>query len=92
MGPLPTNSRRSDRTRRNVRDAASPAFLGGTGKHHGGQGGVNFAERASFDRRVSNVVQYWTSAWNGLTGRFAYGAGDTNIRLAKHRRRPKAPA
>ncbi len=59
--------------------AASTGILGGTGSITAGQGGVNFAERASFDRRVSNVVQYWTPAWNGLAGRFAYGAGDTNI-------------
>ncbi len=59
--------------------AASTGILGGTGSITAGQGGINFAERASFDRRVSNVVQYWTPAWNGLTGRFAYGAGDTNI-------------
>src|SRR5258707_3685824 len=59
--------------------AASTGILGGTGSITAGQGGVNFAERASFDRRVSNVVQYWTPAWYGLTGRFAYGAGDTNI-------------
>jgi predicted porin len=54
-------------------------IMGGTGSITAGQGGSNFAERASFERRVSNVVQYWTPAWNGFSGRFAYGAGDTNI-------------
>jgi len=59
--------------------AAYSGILGGTGSITAGQGGNNFAERASFDRRVSNVVQYWTPAWRGLSGRLAYGAGDTNI-------------
>jgi len=59
--------------------AAYTGILGGTGSITAGQGGSNFAERASFDRRVSNVVQYWTPGWKGLSGRFAYGAGDTNI-------------
>jgi len=59
--------------------AAYTGVLGGTGSITAGQGGSNFAERASFDRRVSNVAQYWTPAWKGLSGRFAYGAGDTNI-------------
>jgi predicted porin len=59
--------------------AAYTGILGGTGTLTVGQGGSNFAERATFDRRVSNVVQYWTPAWNGLSGRFAYGASDTNI-------------
>ncbi len=59
--------------------AAYSGILGSTGSITAGQGGSNFAERASFDRRVSNVVQYWTPAWRGLSGRLAYGAGDTNI-------------
>ena len=59
--------------------AAYTGILGGTGSITAGQGGSTFAERASFDRRVANVVQYWTPAWRGLTGRFAYGTGDTNI-------------
>ena len=59
--------------------AAYTGILAGVGNITSGQGGSNYAARASFDRRVSNVVQYWTPAWNGLSGRFAYGAGDTEI-------------
>ena len=59
--------------------AAYTGILGSTGSITAGQGGATFAERASFDRRVQNVVQYWTPAWNGLSGRFAYGTGDTNV-------------
>ena len=59
--------------------AAYTRILGGTGSITAGQGGANFAERASFDRRVSNVVQYWTPSWNGVSGRLAYGATDTNL-------------
>src|SRR6266850_7848108 len=59
--------------------AAYTGILGSTGSITAGQGGNNFAERASFDRRVSNVAQYWTPAWRGLSGRLAYGAGDTNV-------------
>src|SRR6266851_5497273 len=58
---------------------AYTGILGGTGTITAGQGGANFAQRASFDRRVSNVVQYWTQSWNGLSGRFAYGATDTQL-------------
>src|SRR3979490_2127870 len=53
---------------------AYTGIMGGTGTITAGQGGANFAQRASFDRRASNVVQYWTPSWNGLSGRFAYGA------------------
>ncbi len=59
--------------------AAYTGILGGTGSITTGQGGSTFAERASFDRRVANVVQYWTPAWKGLSARSAYGTGDTNI-------------
>jgi predicted porin len=59
--------------------AAYTGILGGTGSITAGQGGSTFAERASFDRRVQNVVQYWTPMWNGLSGRFAYGTGDVNV-------------
>jgi len=58
---------------------AYTGILGGTGTITAGQGGANFAQRASFDRRVSNVVQYWTQNWNGLSGRFAYGVTDTQL-------------
>ena len=54
-------------------------ILGSTGSITAGQGGSTFAERASVDRRVQNVVQYWTPNWRGLTGRVAYGTGDTNV-------------
>jgi predicted porin len=59
--------------------AAYTGILGSTGSITAGQGGSTFAERASFDRRVANVIQYWTPAWRGLNARFAYGAGDTNV-------------
>jgi predicted porin len=59
--------------------AAYTGILGGTGSITAGQGGSTFAERASFDRRVQNVVQYWSPTWRGLTARLAYGAGDTNV-------------
>ena len=59
--------------------AAYTGILGSTGSITAGQGGSTFAERASFDRRVQNVVQYWTPNWRGLTGRVAYGTGDTNV-------------
>jgi predicted porin len=52
---------------------AYTGIMGGTGTITAGQGGANFAQRASFDRRVGNVVQYWTPSWSGLSGRFAYG-------------------
>jgi len=59
--------------------AGYSGIIGGTGAITAGQGGQNFAERASFERRVANVVQYWSPTWRGLTARLAYGAGDTNI-------------
>jgi len=31
----------------------------------------NITDRASFDRRQQNVIQYWTPSWNGVTGRVA---------------------
>jgi predicted porin len=58
--------------------AAYTGILGGTGSVTAGQGGSTFAERASFDRRVANVIQYWTPEWRGVTARFGYGAPDTN--------------
>jgi predicted porin len=54
-------------------------IIGGTGAVTTGQGGQNFAERSSFERRVANVLQYWTPNWNGFSGRLAYGTGDTNV-------------
>jgi len=59
--------------------AGYSGIMGGTGGVTAGQGGATFAERASFERRVANVLQYWTPDWNGVTARLAYGAGDTNI-------------
>ena len=58
---------------------AYSGIIGGTGSITAGQGGSTVAERTSFDRRVSNVLQYWTPAWNGLSGRLAYGVTDTNL-------------
>lgn len=34
------------------------------------------ATRNGFDRRASNVFQYWTPTMNGFSGRFAYGANE----------------
>jgi predicted porin len=59
--------------------AAYTGILGGTGSITAGQGGTSFAQRASFDRRVSNMIQYWTPSWSGLSGRFAYGATDSSL-------------
>jgi predicted porin len=59
--------------------AAYTGIIGGTGSITAGQGGQNFAERASFSRRVQNVVQYWSPNWRGLTARLAYGVSDTNV-------------
>ena len=58
--------------------AGYSGIIGSTGSITAGQGGANAAQRLSFERRVSNVVQYWTPTWGGFSGRFAYGAGDTN--------------
>ena len=59
--------------------AGYSGIIGGTGAVTTGQGGQNFAERSSFERRVANVLQYWTPNWNGFSGRLAYGTGDTNV-------------
>jgi predicted porin len=59
--------------------AAATGILGGTGGITAGQGGQNFSERASFHRRVANVIQYWSPNWAGFSARLAYGAGDTNV-------------
>src|SRR5258706_8645715 len=40
--------------------AAYSGIMGGTGSITARQGGNNFAERTSFDRRATNVVQYCT--------------------------------
>lgn len=32
----------------------------------------NISNRASFDRRQQNVIQYWSPTWNNITGRVAY--------------------
>jgi predicted porin len=58
---------------------AYTGIIGSTGSITAGQGGSNFAQRASFQRRVSNTVQYWTPAWSGLSARFAYGATDSSL-------------
>jgi predicted porin len=63
----------------NVGIAAYTGIMGGTGSVTSGQGGSNFAARASFDRRVSNVLQYWTPAWSGLSAKFAWGTGDSEV-------------
>jgi predicted porin len=59
--------------------AGYSGIMGSTGAVTAGQGGSNFAQRASFERRVSNVIQYWTPTWSGLSGRLAYGATDTSL-------------
>lgn len=38
--------------------------------------GGNVASPQSFDRRVNNVVQYWTPKWAGFYARLAYGANE----------------
>jgi len=70
--------------------AASTGILGGTAASRPARA-ASISRACELDRRVSNVVQYWTPAWNGLTGRFAYGAGDTNI-ARQAPASPKAPA
>ena len=54
-------------------------IIGSSGATTAGQGGSNFAQRASFERRISNVVQYWTPTWGGVSARFAYGATDSSL-------------
>src|SRR5262245_8194267 len=58
--------------------AGYSGIIGSTGGVTAGQGGSNAAQRLSFIRRVSDVVQYWTPTWGGFSARLAYGAGDTN--------------
>src|SRR4030095_10901532 len=55
-------------------------IIGSTGGTTAGQGGSNFAQRASFERRVSNVVQYWTPTWSGGSARFCRRAPPTDTR------------
>jgi predicted porin len=38
--------------------------------------GANRSNPQSFDRRVNNVVQYWTPKWAGFSARLAYGANE----------------
>jgi predicted porin len=58
--------------------AGYSGIMGSTGSITAGQGGSSAAQRLSFERRVSNVVQYWTPAFGGFSGRLAYGAPDSN--------------
>ena len=62
----------------NVGIAAYTGIMGSTGSITAGQGGSSPAQRLSFERRVGNSVQYWTPNWKGLSGRLAYGTGDSN--------------
>lgn len=43
---------------------------------------VQGATRNGFDRRVSNVVQWWSPAWNGFSARAAYGANEARTNSA----------
>jgi len=54
-----TSTRPSASTRSTIRASAPTRILGGTGHQHGRPGRCDFAQRASFDRRVSNVVGSW---------------------------------
>src|SRR5262245_34869778 len=58
--------------------AGYSGIIGSTGGVTAGQGGSTAAQRLSFIRRVSNVVQYWTPTFGGFSGRLAYGAPDSN--------------
>lgn len=39
----------------------------------------NVGDRASFDRRQQNIVQYWTPSWQGLSGRVAYAFNEGEV-------------
>ena len=43
------------------------------------------ATRNGFDRRVSNVVQWWSPAWNGFSARAAYGANEARTNSCRSR-------
>ena len=58
--------------------AAYSGIMGFSGSITAGQGGANFQQRASFDRRTRNVVQYWTPTLSGFNARLAYGAADSD--------------
>jgi len=58
--------------------AAYSGIMGFSGSLTAGQGGANFQQRASFDRRARNVVQYWTPTVAGFNARLAYGAADSD--------------
>jgi predicted porin len=58
--------------------AAYSGIIGFSGSITAGQGGANFQQRASFDRRTRNVVQYWTPSLSGFNARIAYGAPDSD--------------
>jgi len=60
----------------NTTIGAYTAIMGGNGSFTAANGGATTATRASFDRRVSNTVQYWTPNLGGFSGRFAYGANE----------------
>ncbi len=53
-------------------------IMGLSGSLTAGQGGSNFQQRASFDRRTRNVVQYWSPRISGIGVRLAYGAPDSD--------------
>jgi predicted porin len=49
---------------------------GGVGGTTAGNSIAPGAASKSFDRRVSNTLQYWTPNWSGFSGRLAYGANE----------------
>lgn len=57
---------------------AYTGIMGLSGSLTAGQGGTNYQQRASFDRRTSNVVQYWSPRAAGFGFRAAYGAPDSD--------------
>jgi predicted porin len=62
----------------NTTIGAYSAIMGLAGSLTTAQGGSNFQQQATFDRRASNVVQYWTPTIEGISGRIAYGASDAS--------------
>ena len=55
---------------------AYTAIMGGGGSPTSANGGTTLVNRASFDRRVNNTVQYWTPNFGGFSVRLGYGANE----------------
>ena len=67
------------------------AIMGGGGSPTAGNflTGQSFVNNASFDRRVSNTVQYWSPNWSGFSFRLAYGANEEKTTTAAGSRDPR---